>query len=98
MSIPLRCLRPCLRSSLRPAPRAASSAYLRFYSAVQSQVEPQSRIRNTTIERRHVPTEYPRINPQKEAIDYQTFHERYRSLARGESSTDEVVVRGILSF
>ncbi len=31
-------------------------------------------------------------------IDYKTFAERYRSLARGETGTDEVVVRGMLYF
>lgn len=31
-------------------------------------------------------------------MDYKTFAERYRSLARGESGADEVVIRGMLAF
>ena len=31
-------------------------------------------------------------------MDYKTFAERYRSLVRGETGTDEVVIRGMLAF
>ncbi len=90
----LQCLRPCLRSPSRPISRAASSAFLRFYSVAQAQAEP--RIRTTMESLEYSPDSYPRMEPQKGVLDYKTFAGRYRSLARGESSTDEVVIRGML--
>lgn len=42
------------------------------------------------------PELYPRMKPQKGVMDYKTFAERYRTLARGETSADEVVIRGML--
>lgn len=41
------------------------------------------------------PESYPRITAQEGAIDYGTFIERYRGLKKGESSKNEVVVRGM---
>ena len=90
----LRCLRPSLQVSNRPIPKAAFSAFLRFYNAAQAQVEPRIRTSDETLE--YTPELYPRIKPQKGALDYKTFAERYRSLGRGDSSTDEVVLRGML--
>lgn len=92
----LKCLRPCLRSPSRPIARAVSSAFLRFYSVAQAQAEP--RIRTTIESVEYSPEPYPRVQPQNGVIDYKTFAERYRSLARGETGTDEVVVRGMLYF
>ena len=92
----LQCLRPYLRSLSRPISRAASYAFLRFYSVAQAQDEP--RIRSTRESVEYSPEPYPRIKSQKGVLDYKTFVERYRSLARGESSTDEVVIRGRLRF
>ena len=96
MQSSLKCLRPCLSPNLRPASSAASSAYLRFYSAAQSRVEPTLRIKKDAEASISAPESYPRIIKQKAAIDHQTFHERYRHLTRGETSPDEVVVRGTL--
>ena len=31
-------------------------------------------------------------------MDYKTFAERYRSLGRGDTGTDEVVIRGTLAL
>ena len=89
----LQCFRPWLRSPSRPISRAASSAFLRFYSVAQAQEAP--RIRTTMESLEYSPESYPRIRPQKGVLDYKTFAGRYRSLARGETSTDEVVIRGM---
>ena len=91
----LQCLRPCLRSRSRPISRAASSAFLRFYSVAQAQAEPRIRTTGESVE--YSPELYPRIQPQKNVMDYKTFAERYRSLVRGETGTDEVVIRGMLA-
>ena len=91
----LKCLRPCLRSQSRPISRAASSAFLRFYSVAQAQAEPRIRTTREFVE--YSPEPYPRIRPQQSVIDHKTFAERYRSLARGETGTDEVVIRGMLA-
>ena len=92
----LQCFRPWLRSQSRPISGAASSAFLRFYSVAQAQAEP--RIRTTMESLEYSPEPYPRIQLQKGVLDYKTFAGRYRSLARGETSTDEVVIRGMRHF
>ncbi|CAD6593566.1 MAG: hypothetical protein ASARMPREDX12_007323 [Alectoria sarmentosa] len=96
MISPPRYFRPALRPYLHPTARAA---YLRFYSAAPTQDVP--RILRTWIEQskdvekwQHN-EQYPRIKKQDAVLDYNTFKERYKNLARGESMpADEVVVRG----
>lgn len=58
---------------------------------------PKPRIRVTRGDREepYFPP-YPRIKPQKGVIDYQTFRERFQSLGKGDSHSDEVTVRGRL--
>ncbi|KAL6713781.1 mitochondrial lysine-tRNA synthetase [Lecanora helva] len=55
--------------------------------------EPRIRIRSGPPESKYDPELYPRIAAQKEAIDYATFAERYKSLKMGETHSDPVVVR-----
>lgn len=62
----------------------------------QAQAEPRIRTSAEPVE--YSPELYPRIQPQKSVMDYKTFAERYRSLVRGETGTDEVVIRGMLAF
>ena len=94
MSTPLKYLRPFLRPQARPLPQAASSGYLRFYSAAQSQNEPGIRFGSETLERRYVSEPYPRIKPEKAAIECKEFSERYREIRREHTSEEEVVIRG----
>lgn len=105
MSIPLRCLCPCLRPPTQFICRATSSTYLSFYHTVRSYSTEQApvtpRIRGVDSdlsEKQYLPEPYPRITPQKSAIDFQTFQERYKDLVRGESRSDEIVVRGMSCF
>lgn len=93
MSGPLRCFRPALRPYIRPTARAA---YLRFYNAAQAETIPRIRIWSGDSEKWQHKEQYPRIKKQDAVLDYHTFKERYKNLARGESKPDdEVVVRGM---
>lgn len=90
----LRCFRPTPLPYVRPKVRVA---YLRFYSAAPAATDP--RIRTTASaggETWQHKEKYPRIKKQDGVLDYRTFKERYKSLAREESKPDEeVVVRGM---
>ena len=93
MSTPPRCFRPALRPYIRPTVRAA---YLRFYSAAQAEIAPRIRTLKVEVQKWKHKEQYPRIKKQDAALDYHTFKERYKNLARGESKPDdEVVVRGM---
>ena len=89
MSTPLTCLRPLSASYLRPRARAA---YLRFYSAAQTQTLPRIRIGNDDTEKWQHKERYPRIKNQDTVLDYQTFKELHKNLANGASKPDDVVV------
>lgn len=93
MSTPLRCFRPALHSYFRPR---APAAYLRFYSAAQAEIVPRIRTWTGDAEKWQHKEQYPRIKKQDAVLDYHTFKERYKNLARGESRpNDLVVVRGM---
>ena len=94
MSTALKCLRPFLRLQARLLPQAASSAYLRFYSAARSQNEPRIRFGSGILERRYISEPYPRIKPEKAAIECKEFFERYREIHREHTSKEEVIIRG----
>ena len=93
----LRCFRPALRPYI---PSKYRVAYLRFYSAQPSEIVPRIRTWSTDgPEKYQHEDQYPRIKKEDAAINYHTFKERYRSLARGESKPeDEVVVRGMSAY
>jgi len=57
--------------------------------------EPRIRLGSGSPEEKYVPEPYPRIQSQKGVIDYKTFRDRYNDLRRGESRSDEVIVRGM---
>ncbi|KAL2039356.1 hypothetical protein N7G274_008024 [Stereocaulon virgatum] len=95
---PLKCLRPLLRPRTRPNTQAASSAYLRFYSAAQAQIEPRIGT-STSVTERNTSDLYPRIKPEEVATTCKDFCKRYGNLRREETGIDEVVIRGrIWSF
>lgn len=96
MISPPRYFRPALRPYVHPTARAA---YLRFYSAAPTQDVPRIRTwseGSEDVEKWQHNEQYPRIKKQDAVLDYSTFKERYKNLARGESKPDdEVVVRGM---
>ncbi|CAF9911084.1 MAG: hypothetical protein ALECFALPRED_007073 [Alectoria fallacina] len=89
---PPRYLCPALRPYVHPTARAA---YLGFYSTAPTQDGPRIRAGSENVEKWKHNEQYPRIKRQDAVLDYKTFKERYKNVARGESKPDdEVVVRG----
>lgn len=90
---PPRYLCPALRPYVHPTARAA---YLGFYSTAPTQDGPRIRAGSENVEKWKHNEQYPRIKRQDAVLDYKTFKERYKNVARGESKPDdEVVVRGM---
>jgi len=104
MSITLRCLRPYLRPRVQRASQAASSAYLSYYHAVrsynpqQAPITPRTRTGSAAPDKKYRPEPYPRFVSNKNAIDYTAFKQRYKGMLRGESRSEELIVRGMSCF
>ena len=58
-------------------------------------LEGTPRVRTSTEEERYTPEPYPRIAAQKGVIDYEAFKKLYYGMRRGETLSEEVVVRGM---
>ena len=57
--------------------------------------EPRIRIGSGPPEVKYRPDPYPRFTRQEGVIDYERFREKYSDLRRGDSRSEEVVVRGM---